>query len=168
MVTAKSVGHSSCFRESWLHEHHRVCSLLHPFFNHRPIRKVKVRRPVKDPYARVWLTCVKSRRRGFFRWRIPRAWHALTETPGRAESASKQFCSHIGSWAHASTNVIRPRCRPRCVVLPGSIHVHACMTGNVLFTALDKTKTERRSSARHAAAVTRCTCMHTIITITTN
>ena len=36
-------------RKRWLHEHHRVCSLLHPFFNHRPIRKVKVRRPVKDP-----------------------------------------------------------------------------------------------------------------------
>ena len=44
--------------ESWLDEHHRVCSLLHPFFNHRPIRKVKVRRPVKDPYTIDSVTCV--------------------------------------------------------------------------------------------------------------
>ena len=38
---------------------------------------------------------------------------------------------------------VRPRSRPRCVAPPSSIHV--CMTGHVLFTALDKSKAEKRS-----------------------
>ena len=79
----------------------------------------------------------------------PRMTFAHPPRGGRARQGSSAVILVLVAYKFQR---VRPRSRPRCVAPPSSIHV--CMTGHVLFTALDKSKAEKRSCSRHAAAVT--------------
>ena len=124
MATAKSVGHSSCFRESWLHEHHRVCSSPPSIFQSPSHEEGKGTSACKRPLCE----SVTDLRQVTTSWIFSLAHSPrMTCTHRNPRAGGERVKAVLQSYWFLSAckyQRIRPRCRPRCVA---PSRFHTCM-----------------------------------------